>query len=657
MRRPSLLGRLGGFASSAFTFAATFWLGWTIFPRLRGGDFWWFWVELFACLAIAIVLHESGHLVVGLASGEPVRKLRIGSGVTLLGFRVRGLMVQLCMNPLGGGAVYFSEVDAAPTRFHLASLAAGPGVNLIAAVYGLGLYYSSTWVAAFAVANAICFFSSAMPSTSSDGVRQHPSDGMQILRLLFRPNVEVSTFEGAEMTADARAVVVRAVEDAQLSAISEVTDEHLLRGLAQDGTIRALFDSAGLSDRIPPSKTAETDDLTTPELSVSVKKALEMAFVTARDMGIQKPNAAGICLGLLKTDCPASALMREAGITEEGLRILAAGEAQDEEDVRQARVITADLPLERWGSAADKALAYAFRVARADDGAFVGTNHLLAALVADPQSRAAMALQRIGFVLVWKDARGDETEASSTSDKSLTLSPQTAMALAGALWRTGPNYPTGTAEICLGLLDQRAGSGANLLLSAGVDTEAFIKALRYTPREWSEPSACTNESLGLWALRAGARMDVGRWLDARADFLEAERAAATDAQRALFSNNVAWVSLMSGDAALRAESLERARSATSLEPDQPAFSGTYAFALLVNGAPAEALPILEADLSKLTRPRDRASTYCLLAMCRARLNQHDEARKDLAAAVAADPRCQLLPSASEELEVAGATVG
>src|SRR5260370_28091390 len=77
-------------------------------------------------LAIGIVLHEGGHLVMGLATGEPVRKIRIGSGPTLFGFHVRGLIVQVCLNPIGGGGVFLPRQAPLPRRPTPASLSPRP---------------------------------------------------------------------------------------------------------------------------------------------------------------------------------------------------------------------------------------------------------------------------------------------------------------------------------------------------------------------------------------------------------------------------------------------------------------------------------------------------------------------------------------------------
>src|SRR5260370_833481 len=156
-------------------------------------------------LAIGIVLHEGGHLVMGLATGEPVRKIRIGSGPTLFGFHVRGLIVQVCLNPIGGGAVYFSSYDAVPGGAHLASLAAGPGMNLLAVVYGLGLFHAGlAWLGPFVAANVLLLVSTAVPSTANAGGRGQASDGMQIPNPLLKPALPKTQFRGPGMAPGAR---------------------------------------------------------------------------------------------------------------------------------------------------------------------------------------------------------------------------------------------------------------------------------------------------------------------------------------------------------------------------------------------------------------------------------------------------------------------
>ncbi|HSS62031.1 MAG TPA: site-2 protease family protein [Candidatus Limnocylindrales bacterium] len=650
-RRPSVLGRLGSWVATGLAGAVIWWfVFFGLRPALIHDGFAVVAAAFAGWLIVGIVAHECGHLVVGLALGEPVRKLRIGTGPTLVGFRVRGLTVQLCLNPITGGAVYFSRINSVSRGAHLASLAAGPGVNLLAAAYGFVLFQSGVeWLAPLVLANIVLFVGSATPATSTRGGQRHRSDGMQILELLLRPQTLNTGYEGAELTEDAYAMLARAGEDAQLAGAAEVTDQDLLRALNRDAALGRLFASVGLQSRIPPAAMAESDVVTMPRISKVVHDALTATIRTCRDMGIARPNAAGFCLGLLLVDCPAGRMMREAGITEQAvLKLMTAGPA-DDEDLRRTRVITPDVPLERWGTAADAVLAQAIRIAVADGASQVGTEHLVAAVVASPDCRGALALQRLGFGLGWRKATPDGDD-DPAADGVPVLSPQCGVALAGALWRTGPNHPAGTAEIVLGIVDQTVGVGAHLLLSTGITSRALENALRLTPRESSEPAACTESSRGLWMLRGSARVGAQRWLDARSDFLAAEKVATTDPQRALCNNNIAWVSLMSADPGLAAEALERSRAALAVQPDQIAFLGTHAFALLENGSPVEAAELLERVIPRQGRPRNRASDLCLLALCRARLGDADLAAQHAAEAAAADPRCPLLGRAGAEVE-------
>ncbi|TME00878.1 MAG: hypothetical protein E6I71_16305, partial [Chloroflexi bacterium] len=191
VRKPSLLGRFGTEAAQILAFAVLWWFVFvSVRPTATLDGIGWFAAAVVGWLAVGIVLHESGHLVVGILTGEPVRKIRIGSGATLFAFRAGGVLVQVCLNPLSGGAVYFSRVGAAPNRVHLASLAAGPGMNLLAVAYGFGFFQlGATWLVPFVIANAVLFIGSASPSISSVSGRVQKSDGRQILDLLFGPPV------------------------------------------------------------------------------------------------------------------------------------------------------------------------------------------------------------------------------------------------------------------------------------------------------------------------------------------------------------------------------------------------------------------------------------------------------------------------------------
>jgi len=650
VHKPSIVGRLGGLVGSGAAVVVIWWLLFVGFRNARTPDaLLWVTAGLIVSFAIAVCVHEAGHLVVGLALGEPVRKIRIGSGPTLLGTRLGGIVIQICANPLSGGAVSFSGLDSTSRGRRIATLIAGPGANLLAAAYAFGFaHFGAAWLGTFGVANVVLFIAGAMPSTSVQGGRALPSDGLQLFILLFRPPARSAYFEGAEMTASAQAVLIHALEDAQIGGALEVTDDHLLRALNRDAALGELFATVDLSSRLPPGGTPESSDSDTPTWSARSLAILEMAFRKARDMGQLKPNAAGICLGLLVVECPASRLLKDAGITEGAVTKLAVIPNDAQDGARGPAVINPGMPLERWGTAADKPLALAYRIAAADGSQMVGTQHIVAALNADPESRSARVLARLGFVLVRRE--GKPTFGVDVKDEATPLlSPQAVTAIAGALQRTGLSYPCGSIELCLGILDQGAGIGAQILASAGVTVAAIEKTLRLVPRDQSDLAGCTTASWPMWQIRASARMGAGRWVEARDDFLVAERVVSTQEQRALCRNNAAWASLMSGDATLHAPALELSRAALAVQPERPAFIGTYAFALLENGSPSEAAALLEPVAAKHARPRDRASDLCLLAICQARLQQQDAAARNLQAAREADPKCALIGRAEAEL--------
>lgn len=647
VRGPTLSSRFAGFVSTTVSGAILFVLVLYALAHLRRGDNLLVEGATFVlAILVAVALHESGHLIVGLAMGERARQLRIGSGPTLFAFRLGSVLIQVCINPLGGGVVYFSSTQDVANVRRIASLAAGPAINLLAAGYAFALWESGVlWLGIFALVNAECFVVGIMPTVSTEGGRMHRSDGMQILDALTKPHVPTTYFDGGDLSDDARDALVRAMEDANLAGISEVTDEHLLRSLAQDPGLATLFKAHGIDHRIPVSPAPESDQTAAARWSPTTNVILQRAFQKSRDLGNPRPNAAGLCLGLLSVECPAMQLLRDAGITAEELGPLAALEADDAASRHREQVISADLPLERWGTAADKALDRAIQIAQAEHSSYLGTQQILAALVADPGCRAAHALERLRFRLVWKPATSNQARPPKTPIPSV----QAQLAIAGALWRTGPNHPAGTAELCLGIIDQNAGIGAQILATAGVTVDALITALRSTEREASEAAGATAAILPMYERRGFARLRAERYMEARADFQVVERMSATDRARAVSQNNIAWASLLANDPSLHQEALELTRSAMGLAPEVPEISGTHAFALLENGFPAEAAALLEPVAARLPRARDRASDLYLLAICYARLGRMQEAAQKCAEAAAADPRSSLAPRAHAEL--------
>lgn len=644
--RPSLGERAVNLIAPAITLLFTWWL---VFSGLLAGppDASLFLLALgfVASLAVGVFVHEGGHLVVGLALGVAVRKIRIGSGRTFFTSRPRGIRVQICGNPLGGGAVYLSGLDHSSRDVQIVTSAAGPGANLLAALYGLVLvHFGVDWLGVFALVNLLLGVTNLIPHKFRLDGHEQPNDGMRILQLVRGTANRGIYFEGAELSGVAQAVQVRALEEARDAGSAEVTDMHLLLGLAGDREVRALLAPVDLRPLLRASGPPTAEEVK-PAWAPVTDRIEQVAARAARDLGLTRADAACICLGLMAVDCPAGSLLKQSGVSEAALRALATSRSEPTPE-RGAGSGLADLPVERWGSAAERTLTIAAKIATADRSTYVGTEHILAALMAEPASRAARALDRLGLILVRDDGAALKREVPAGPP---VLSSQAAAALAAGLERTGPTYPTGTGELCLGIADQASGMGAMLLIGGGVRTGNLERALAQVPRDPSDPQGCTPASRWRWELRSRARLGAGRYLEARADFMVLEQHAPSDAVRALDRNNIAWASLMSGDPALPAEALELSRAAVEFKADQPSFKGTYAFALMETGSISEAAALLAPIASTHPRPRDRALDLCLLAICHARLHDPKAAAEDLQAAEAADPRCELLRRARAEI--------
>jgi hypothetical protein len=644
--RPSLGERAVNLIAPTITTLLTWWL---VFSGLLAGppnaSLLLLAVGFLASLAVGVFVHEGGHLVIGLALGAAVRKIRIGSGRTFLTSRPRGIRVQICGNPLSGGAVYLSGLDHSSRDVQIVISAAGPGANLLAALYGLAMvHFGVDWLGVFALVNLLLGVTNLIPHKFTLDGHEQPNDGIRILQLVLGTANRGIYFEGAELASDAQAVQVRALEEARDAGSAEITDMHLLLALAGDRDVRALLAPLDLRALFQASGPSTAEEIR-PAWAPVTDRIEQAAARAARDLGLAKADAACICLGLMAVDCHAGRLLKESGVSEAALRALATSRSEPTPERVDGSAL-ADLPVERWGSAAERTVTLANKIATADRSTYVGTEHLLAALMAEPESRAARALARLGLILVRDDGAALKREVPAAAP---AFSSQAAAVLVAALGRTGPTYPTGTGELCLGIADQASGMGAMLLAGGGVRTANLERALRQVPRDPSDPVGCTPASRWRWELRARARLGAGRHLDARADFTVLERHAPSEAMRALDRNNIAWASLMSGGSALRAEALELSRAAIDFKPDQRSFKGTYAFALMENGSVAEAAALLEPIASTHPRPRDRALDLCLLAVCHARLHDPEAAAKDLQAAEAADPRCPLLDRARAEI--------
>src|SRR5260370_17088176 len=126
------MGGLGSLIGWAAAVVVIWWLLIVGFRNARTPDgLFWVTAGLIVAFAVAVCLHEAGHLVVGLALGEPVRKIRIGSGPTLLGTRLGGIVIQICANPLSGGPVSFSGLGSTSRGRRIAPLIPAPHPPLL----------------------------------------------------------------------------------------------------------------------------------------------------------------------------------------------------------------------------------------------------------------------------------------------------------------------------------------------------------------------------------------------------------------------------------------------------------------------------------------------------------------------------------------------
>ena len=602
-----------------------------------------------AALVFCIVTHETGHLVAGLIVGRPVRKVLIGRGSTVFTARPRGLRIQVCANLVGGGAVYFSAIDETSRAANVAVTAAGPAVNIATGLVALGLLHLGwPWLGTLALIALLLGIGNFIPSRFTTGGREHFSDGMLILRLVLGRSMHSTFFEGEDLSEAGRRVTIRAIEEAMDSESELLTEVHLIAALDREPEIHAILLPAAIEQltRFPGPPTSVD---VRPVRSPAVNQIYKVTFRVARDLGVTRPNPACLCLAVMAVPSPLATRLKDAAVDTAALEALAkrasAGSPRDQRPA-QATALP-DLPLERWGSAADAALALAFQVAIADRADETATQHVVAAIAAQRGCRAALALDRAGFVLHRNDRAVPQTAAPATAPP---LTPEAQTAIASALMRTGPDHATGTGELLVGLADGERTMAAALFQQADLEPPAILAAIVGVPREASLATGYTAAMRRLWELRAGARLAACRYAASRADYLVLEQNAPTEHVRAINQNNIAWVSLLSGDVDLRGDALERSAAAVAALPDQPSLLGTHAFALLENGRAAEAAAILEGVVARQPRPRDRALELCLLAMCRTRLGDADAGRAHLAAAEAIDPECALLARARAEIE-------
>jgi Zn-dependent protease len=302
-----------------------------------------------------------------------------------------------------------------------------------------------------------------------------------------------------------------------------------------------------------------------------------------------------------------------------------------------------DLALELWTASADEALSVALRIAEASGAAQLGTEHLLAGVLADQESPGARTLADMGFSgerLLPLLVKGTAATPPSWSNEALT-------AVMFAIDAADPALGAGTGELCQGVLAATKGRGSAVLKEADITLAGFREELEPL-RQPEIIVGCTKAMHFAWAIRATARLRAKRYADARADYLAMTPLAPGPHERAVALNNAAWAALMVGDPAWRADALERVQQALAIEPDPPFIRGTLAYALVENGKPVEGLAALDSFDDTKTSPGGQASNLCVRAIAEARLGQSEAAARHLRDAQALDPACELLDRARAE---------
>ena len=305
-----------------------------------------------------------------------------------------------------------------------------------------------------------------------------------------------------------------------------------------------------------------------------------------------------------------------------------------------------DLALEIWTASADQALSTALRIAEAAGAAQLGTEHLLAGVLADEESPGARTLKDMGFSgdrLLPLLAKGGATAPPTWSSEALT-------AVVFAIDMADPVMGAGTGELCAGVLGATKGRGYTVLNEADITYNGFREELEPL-RNQELQVGCTRAIHFVWHVRASARLQSKRNAEARADYIVMTPLAPHPHDQAVDLNNTAWTSLVLGNPAWRADALVRAQQAFAIEPDPPFIRGTLAYALVENGRPMEGIAMLDTFDDKKTTPKGRASNLCVRAIAEARLGQTDASTRHVHDAEALDSACELLDRARAELTV------
>jgi membrane-associated protease RseP (regulator of RpoE activity) len=145
------------------------------------------------CFALALLIHELGHLATARACLVPVTEFGLGWGPRLFGFRLGGVEYKLHALPLGAYVrLEMAELQRRPLSQQVLVLLAGISVNMIASVLTAGT--------TFGAMNLLLAATNLLPLYQQDGWKC----GMVVLRTILRrksPLVEwIFTIAGSSIS-------------------------------------------------------------------------------------------------------------------------------------------------------------------------------------------------------------------------------------------------------------------------------------------------------------------------------------------------------------------------------------------------------------------------------------------------------------------------
>lgn len=196
---------------------------------------------------ITTIIHEGGHALVAALLQMRVRHIVIGAGSSLWEFRVAGVQITFKAFALGGGYTTFTyaTTDRIKVRYWLV-IAAGPVANLVVVgllVWIIGPAIQSTFPAksglypgvVFVAANLIVFLANLIPFNHSTDIGRMGSDGLQLLRIPFIKQSDISAGIAAHFQMDSTQYLkdrdYNAARDAALRGVDAHREPDLVRAI------------------------------------------------------------------------------------------------------------------------------------------------------------------------------------------------------------------------------------------------------------------------------------------------------------------------------------------------------------------------------------------------------------------------------------------